>query len=283
MLELMIADLIADDLKFNIPSSLGIWVFKRRQDYDEQLDKIEKGQCATTFYAYNDSIDHTSSDDDLKLAIYELIDICLLLSFISAKCVTPVSSISQSDIVFIQLGDKFIRPRPIVGLPKLQLKTNLNAIFSIGTTNLFSKFSSRRMELFLAHWISSITCFTLEDLFLSITVQMDIVKQCEIQAAKGRKLNYMGGMTEASTRFKINPLSYDYNNMRHDIIHEGKLSALQFKRKTKSDCAGVIANTLNWIDEYVSKVANINSEIVSFDRWCQVDLEYMLPAFSFHM
>ncbi len=282
MLELWIADLIANDLRFEIPSSIGMWVFKRSQKYNELLDEMKQGKCAHTFFAYNEAVGHTTSNNDFELSTNELIDICLLLSFITGKCVTPNASTQQSDIQFIQKGDKFIRPRAIYGFPILQIRKDLNAIFSIGANNLFSNFSSRRMELFLAHWISGLTCFTLEDMFLSISVQMDIIKQCEIKAA-GRDLDYFSGMLEASKRFYITSLSNDYKNMRNDIVHEGKLSAVKFAGKSKSDCAQVIADTLNWIDEYVSKLANIDNEIVSFNRWRGIDLEHELPALSFHM
>jgi len=282
MIEFWIADLIVDELKFEVPSTIGSWIFEKRQDYKDLLKKKDKGQCASTFYAYNATISSTSSVNDLKQTTDDLIRICLFLSFITGKCVTPVGSTPHSEISFIQFGDKFIRSRAVHGFPNLALTSDLNSLFTPGTGHLFSNFTSRRMELFLSHWISGLTCFTLEDLFLSIGVQMDIVKQCEIRTL-GRNLHYFRGMVEASNRYGITQLSPDYKNMRNDIVHEGKLSAVKFSGKSKSECAIVVADTLNWIDEYVAKVAGINANVVNYRRWVSTDIERGLPALSFYM
>jgi hypothetical protein len=282
MIEFWIADLIVDDQKFDIPSTIGTWSFEKKQNYGDLINKMEDGQCASTFYAYNSSISQTSSDSEFSNATDDLIRICLLLSFITGKCVTPVGTTLQSDIQFIQMGDKFIRSRAIYGFPSLPLVCDMNTLFSSGVVNIFSDFTQRRMELFLSHWVSGLTCFTLEDLFLSIGVQMDIVKQCEINAV-GHDLHYFQGMEEASNRFSIPKLNFDYKNMRNDIVHEGKLSAVKFSGKSKSECADVVANTLNWIDEYIAKVSKINTNFSAFSRWRTVDIENGLPALSFHV
>jgi hypothetical protein len=148
--------------------------------------------------------------------------------------------------------------------------------FSKGMSSLDTPFKERRFRLFLSHWISGLTCFSLEDLFLSIGVQMDIVKQCEIAIA-GRDLIYYEGMKEASLRYSLQPLSADYKNMRNDIVHEGVLSGTNFKNRTKEQCAEVVAASLNWIDDYVSAVLSFSP---SQQRWKPKDLETMLPALS---
>jgi hypothetical protein len=48
----------------------------------------------------------------------------------------------------------------------------------------------------------------------------------------------------------LSPLGSDYKAMRNDIVHEG-VSGSNFRGKSKADCAIVIADTLNWIDNYV--------------------------------
>lgn len=282
MIELWIADLLTDDLTFEVPTRAGSWVFGRHENYDDILSKMESGQCATTFYAYNEFITPKSSDSDFSDAIDDLIRICLVLSFLTSKCVTPVCSTPQSEISFFQLGEKFIRARSIVGLPRIKLSCNLNALFSSGSAILFSSFASRRMDLFLAHWISGLTCFTLEHMALYVGVQMDIVKQCEIKLA-GNNMHYFQGMQQASSRYGIAQLGSDYKYMRNDIVHEGKLSGSNFSNKSKAECAQVIAETLNWIDEYIAKVCAINTHVISFDRWVARDIEHGLPAFSFHV
>jgi len=143
------------------------------------------------------------------------------------------------------------------------------------------EFQQRRMRLFLSHWISGLTCFSLEDLFLSVGVQMDIVKQCEITAT-GVKKNYFEGMESASSRYGIPKLGTDYKNMRNDIVHEGRLSGSNFSGKTKGGCAAVTADALNWIDQYVWAVILPGLPLMRL-RWKRELIQNGLPALSLHV
>jgi len=280
MIEFWIADLKSDEKAFNVPCSHGVWEFHQRDDYEDILKKIKEGQCALTYYAFNESIGLDTSEADFSQSIGELIDACLILSFINGQCVTPVGCTPQSDAQFLQLGDSFIRPRAISGFDRLKLEQPYSEIFSSGMMSISTQFSERRMRLFLSHWISGLTCFSMEDIFLSVGVQMDIVKQCEISAT-GEKLDYYPGMVSASTRYHLHQLSQDYKKMRNDVVHEGKLSGANYRNKTKSDCAVVVSSALNWIDNYVCAVLAMRKP--STPRWNPRVLESSLPALSIHL
>lgn len=279
MIEFWIADLKSDEKKFSIPTIIGTWEFRRKDDYDVILSSVQEGQCSITYCASNEKITHNISNRDFTVVTGELINICLILSFITAACVTPKGTTSQSDVGFLKLGDLFIRPRSITGFPSLPINCSYNDFFSKGFTDLTNSFQSRRLRLFLSHWISGLTCFSLEDLFLSIAVQMDIIKQCEIDATK-EELTYRGGMILASLRYGIKPIANDYVKMRNDIVHEGVLSGSKFKNKNKKQCAKVVAASLNWIDRYISAVLNIGIISTSVSRWKAEHFEYRLPALS---
>lgn len=279
MIEFWIADLKSDEKVFKVPCSCGVWEFHQRDDYDNVILKKEEGQCAATYYAFNETLGLNSPDTEFSQALGELIDACLILSFLNGQCVTPERCTPQSELQFFQLGDSFIRSRAISGFDPLTLSRSYSEIFSAGMTSMSRLFTERRMRLFLSHWISGLTCFSLEDIFLSIGVQMDIVKQCEI-AATGRRLEYYPGMVSASNRYQLQQLSQDYKKMRNDIVHEGRLSGSNYSNKTKSDCADVVASALNWIDSYVCAALNIG--IPSASRWNPRIIEAGLPALSFH-
>lgn len=281
MIEFWIADLKSDETEISIPACIGSWEFRRRDDYAAVLSKIEKGQCAATYYAYNESITHKTPDQDFVAITGELIDICLILSFVTATCVTPEGTTPQSDALFLELGDSFVRSRAIAGFPPLPMNTTYSDFFSGGMARLAGHFQARRLRLFLSHWISGLTCFSLEDLFLSIGVQMDIIKQCEI-AATGKKLTYYDGMLSASSRYSIQPLASDYKNMRNDIVHEGVLSGSNFKSKNKEQCAEVVATSLNWIDGYICAVLGLNASPAITPRWKAKQIEGGLPALSLY-
>lgn len=83
MLQFAVAHLLHHETVFQIPSSLGKWEFGHAAKDPELLSAIGKSMCANTYFASLDQIDLTSSDSDFKAACDEIIDICLLLSFLT--------------------------------------------------------------------------------------------------------------------------------------------------------------------------------------------------------
>jgi len=279
MLQFAIANLMIDETSFEVPSTLGKWEFGRTYNYQELISSIDKGMCGNTFFASLDTISPQSSDLEFQTACDEIVDICLVLSFLTARCVTPSTTTGNSDIQFIQLGDDFVPSRAIVGFPAIAPASLSRFVFDWVAT-IHPAIKQRRLRLQLCHWLSGLTCFSLEDVYLSAGVQMDIVKQVERVATSTLNLTYFQGMTSASTRFALTPLGSDYKAMRNDLVHEGVLSGSNFSGRAKGQCAVVIAETLNWLDAYVLAVIGKTSQISSLPRWKGVDLERGLPSIS---
>ncbi|MGA2916605.1 MAG: hypothetical protein ABSE89_11325 [Sedimentisphaerales bacterium] len=279
MFGLMIADLITKENQFDIPSLLGKWEFIKSNNYNHMLEEIEKGCCANTFLVFHNNAPLSMSNNNFHTLCDEIVDICLILSFITAKCVTVTGSNPNSDIAFLQLGDRFLRSRAIIGFRALEMIKSFQELFASGISSYQIPIKERRLRLFLSHWLSGLTCFTMEDLFLSACVEMDIVKQCEITKSR-QDLNYFKGMKEASQRYGIPELSKDFKNMRNDLIHYGSLSAVNYKAKSKVECAKVVADTLNWIDLYIINVLNMSSALSAGSRWLAKEIEIYLPSIS---
>jgi len=279
MLGFNIADLVTQEETFDIPSSFGKWEFRKSGNYDRLIEAMEKGMCGNTFTAFHSEASERTTDEQSHSLCDEIIDICLILSFITAKCVTVSGSAVFSCPMFIQLGDHFLRSRAIRGFNDLAPKDAYSRVFQDGITALQGSMRVRKLRILLSHWISGLTCFTIEDLFLGACVQMDIVKQCETLPSENR-ISYFEGMNRASNRYGISPLSPDYKNMRNDLVHEGTLSGSNNQNKTKNDCASIIADVLNWIDEYVLKVLSLDSSFTCGSRWKNTEIENFLPAIS---
>jgi hypothetical protein len=279
MLEFAIANLVVGEQSFEIPSKLGKWEFTRTNNYQQIVTSLEKGMCGNTFFASIDTVNHKSADLDFQTACDEIIDICLTLSFLTARCVTPSGTTGSSEIQFVQLGDDFVPSRAIVGLPELY-PSSLSSFFLDWVSTIHPAIVQRRLRLHLCHWLSGLTCFTLEDVYLSAGVQMDIVKQLERRITGNLNLTFFQGMTSASTRYSLTALGNDYKAMRNDIVHEGVLSGSNFPNKTKGQCAIVIAETLNWLDSYILAVMGKTSQRLGFPRWKGVDFEHGLPSLS---
>lgn len=277
----LITNLITDEQEFPVNGALGEWKFQASHNYSDLVNPItQQGVCGNTFTASLDEVSNRSSDSDFSQCCDEIIDISLILSFLQARCITPSGTTNFSDIQFVQLGDDFIPQRGIVGFPELKPVSGYADIFSSWSTGDHQEFISKRLRLFLAHYLSGLTCFTLEDLFLSLGVQMDLVKQEERRLTGNSNLTYRQGMESASSRYEINPLSIDYNKMRNDIVHEGVLSGENFTNKTKSECAKVVVDTLNWIDSYILSALSLTSKLNIEQRWKTRDMEHGLPSIS---
>jgi len=279
MLEFWISDLQHDEESFMVPGVSGTWTFSRRSDYQDLIGKMERGQVAGTFYVSNPDFS-IRTDDQLSADLSDdLVDICLVLSFLNARCVTVMGTTAASRGMVIQLNEKYFRPRSIGGFDRLW-NHDFSALFADWQTVIRPAYLQRGLRLLLSHWLSGLTCFTLEDLYLSAGVQMDMVKQQEIAAGGGAGLNYFRGMQSASARYGIGELSHDATKMRNDLLHEGKLSGTNFPSKTKGECAKVIAETMSWLDTYILKVLRFESKLHGIPRWKPRALEHSLPTIS---
>jgi len=243
------------------------------------VPEIEDGKCGNTYYATHFGITPQTSDKDFGTACDEIIDICLVLSFLNARCVTPSGTTGQSEMQFAALGDDFIRARAICGFEQID-SPSLTSLFANWLSTTYAQYQQRRLRLQLSHWLSGLTCFSLEDIYLSAGVQMDIIKQRERAATGSFTLTYFQGMQSASSRYSISPLGNDYKNMRNDIVHEGVLSGSNFPSKSKAQCAAVIAETLNWLDQYIITVLGFGNQLSNIPRWKGLLLEHNLPAIS---
>lgn len=279
MLQMTISNLNVADTSFEVPAALGMWEFTRTPNFDEIQDKIEDGMCGNTYLATNMGIGFRTTDNDLETAFDEIIDICLVLSFLNARCVTPTGTTAHSQPQLLIRGDRFITARSIVGFTDIS-SPGLTTLFSNWMSVIYPAYKQRNLRLQIAHWLSGLTCFSLEDIYTSVSVQMDVIKQVEILAA-GRGLHYYAGMSSASARYRMALLGHDYTKMRNDMLHEGRLSGSNFQNKTKAECADVIAATLNWLDLYVLRVLDIETRVTNTPRWRGQQLSAGLPAFSF--
>ncbi len=278
MLGFDIADLYINENEFNVPSQFGVWNLRKVQSYDEIVSTRQSGQSATTFVAVNEDVNPKISFEDFDKTVHDLLDICLIFSFCTGKCVTPNGNLAGSDILYVEFGDHFLCCRSIEGIPQVNFLTSFSDMLQNGVQALDLKMPIDQIRLFIAYWLNGITCYSIEDLYLGICVMMDIVKQCEINDLK-KDLTFFKGMEAASNRFGLPKLPHDFTKMRNDLVHEGKLSGSKFQNKSKSDCVTIIAVVLNWLDMYFGKILNIDAHIDLGNRFNEHNIGG-LPSFS---
>ena len=278
MLGFSIADLFLDETSFTCPSRFGVWVFERFREYNIIKDKIQPGQCATTFSAINSKVTPKMNHSDFDKTVNDLLDICLFFSYCTGKCVTPRKNTFGSDIVYIEFGDHFLLSKNIEGINPIHINSPYGEVLKDVIISKTCRINVNQFRLLVTYWLNAVTCFSLEDLFLGLCVVMDIVKQCE-KIFHGRNFSFFEGMRSASDRFNIRELTHDFTKMRNDLVHEGKLSGSNYKDKTKTECVETIVQVLNWIDFYLIKILGLESQFTLGDRFSQNDI-IGLPSFS---
>ena len=78
-----------------------------------------------------------------------------------------------------------------------------------------------------------------------------MIKQNERRRLGNDRLTFFEGIDSATSNLQITNLSWDFTKMRNDLIHEGHLSGTNYPGHTKAECSEVVADVLNWIDEYI--------------------------------
>lgn len=105
--------------------------------------------------------------------------------------------------------------------------------------------------LLVHHWLDSLGCWSMEDLYLSATTLLQVVVATEATKQGKDELKFYRGLTDAATRMGITALGPDFKDMRNELVHDGRLIGSRFAGPDKAACAAVVVDVLNWFDTYV--------------------------------
>jgi hypothetical protein len=110
---------------------------------------------------------------------------------------------------------------------------------------------TEKVRLLVHHWLDALACWSMEDLYLSATTLLQIIVATEAGQQGKKELPFYAGVADAAKRMSIRTLSDDFKNMRNELIHDGRLIGNRFAGPDKGVCAAVVADVLNWFDEYL--------------------------------
>jgi hypothetical protein len=113
--------------------------------------------------------------------------------------------------------------------------------------------------LLVHHWLDSLGCWSMEDLYLSATTLLQVIVATEAAKQGKRELSFYPGVTAAAKRMGIARLGPHFKNMRNELVHDGRLIGSRFAGPDKIACAKVVADVLNWFDEYVHAALTLGS------------------------
>lgn len=141
-----------------------------------------------------------------------------------ARSMGSGSSAITTTSEFINLVEAFVRAWPAVG-------------------------QIEKARLLVHTWLDALACWSMEDLYLSATTLLQVIAATEA-AKQGKSLSFYAGVTDAAHRMNIAVLSQDFKNMRNELVHDGQLIGSRFLGP-RTACEQVIADVLNWIDQYI--------------------------------
>jgi hypothetical protein len=185
-------------------------------------------------------------------AFEELTPILLGATYATGLSATIERSTMGSDVTIVQSSEHWPRARALGG-PAFVVTT------AVEYKNLVERFlaswpSAGRTEkalLLIHHWLDALSCWSMEDLYLSATTLMQVIVATEARKQGKDKLEFYPGITAAAQRFGIASLSAEFKNMRNELVHDGQLIGARFAGPDKLACANVVADVLNWIDAYI--------------------------------
>jgi hypothetical protein len=237
--------LIPDDpegIELTLPS--GTWTLERHPQFAEFKQAMAGGQSAETYI-----LEHQAATDR---AFEELTPILLAASYLTGLSVTIRRSTMGSEVAIMQPSDHWPRaramdrPSPVIATAaefKELVERFVQAWPGAGRTE--------KARLLVHHWLDALACWSMEDLYLSATTLLQVIVATEAARQRKKRLDFYPGVEDAANHIGIRIPSNDFKNMRNELIHDGQLIGARFAGPDKKACAAVVADILNWFDEYV--------------------------------
>jgi hypothetical protein len=236
--------------ELRITTNNGEWTLVQEQQYDKLAQELQnRVSCAETYF-----VTHNKMTDDV---FDELLYICLAASFLSGSAVTVSRSLPSSEIKIAERGPRYPRDR---GLSIIGPIYSQPSDFEIALSTMVDGFESaisNNIEVIIHHWLDSLSCWSLEDQYLSACTILEMVKQNERRRNGNQKQYFYDAIVSASNHYQIRIMSRDWISMRNDLVHDGKLSGSRFQNKDVFQCNAVSKDVLHWLDEYIFAVFGI--------------------------
>lgn len=233
-----------------VPS--GKWTLQRMPDFAQTKAAMATGKCAETYFVENQvSLSQTELADQ---AFDELTPILLGTSYATGLTVTVQRSTMGSEISLLQSSGHWPRARAVdMASPVVSSPDEFRELVEKFVSAWPHAGKIEKARLLVHHWLDALACWSMEDLYLSATTLLQVIVATEATRQGKKDLPFYDGVEAAANSMGIRSLSADFKNMRNELIHDGQLIGRRFAGPDKHACAVVVADVLNWLDEYLHK------------------------------
>lgn len=250
-----------DPQQFPVNGGHGAWSFDREPNFAATKHAIlNQHQCGETYVAEH-AVSMAAGAAVCDAVLGELLPICLGASLISGESVTVRRSIPHSDVALAQIGSRFPRERSFNGPGAcVNSEVEFTAVLEAVLQSYSTLGQTEKIRLIVHHWLDAMSCWSLEDLYLSATTILQIIAATEETISPiAVQPSFYKYVTAAAGRHGVPALSQDFKNMRNDLIHDGTLSGSRFPGKTGAQCRAVVTDVMNWIDSYLHAALNLGA------------------------
>lgn len=183
----------------------------------------------------------------------EMLPLCLGAAYATGHSVTTRRALPGSEVQFLQVGPRFPRERSWPGTgPVVNDEHEFKALLDAFLVGYRAVGQTEKVRLLVHHWLDSLSCWSLEDLYLSATTVLQTIAATEKRKAPiAHRPSFYKYVRAAAVRYGLPVLSHDFKDMRNDLIHDGTLSGTTFQNKSADDGRAVAIVVLNWIDRYL--------------------------------
>lgn len=250
-----------DPKKMTIATPSGGWKLEQAVDFVSAKAAItaRRGQqaaelpIANTYILEHSTFPQPGREIDER-ALAELTPILLAASYASGMSVTIRDGTLAGPCLMGNPTDSWPRARAMNG-PSWVVSTE--AEFQCLIEAFMKAWPTAGMTekalLLVHHWLDALSCWSMEDLYLSATTLLQIIVATEATKLAKRRMDFRPGIEASTRRYGLKRLDKKFKKMRDDLVHEGRLIGAGFGRTgaDRSACNTIVADVLNWFDAYM--------------------------------
>jgi hypothetical protein len=266
-----------DPEKIDLILPSGTWRLEQHPSFAEFKKGISEGKCAETYYLeYPVTLDAGMAVADKTFD--EVTPILLAASYLTGLSVTVERSTMASEICILKPTEHWPRARSVdLPSPIITSGAEFGKLVELFVQTWPQAGRTEKVRLLVHHWLDALSCWSMEDLYLSLSTLLQVIVATEAAQQGKKKLDFYPGVEDAANRMGIRTLSDDFKKMRNELIHDGQLIGTRFPGPDKEACAEVVADVLNWFDEYMHIALGLGAPRKT--RFCKADL-VSLNAYS---
>lgn len=188
-----------DPAKIDITLPSGIWTLEQLPQFAIHKDAISKGQCAETYFLEN-QVTHCAGSALMDQAFDEITPILLAASYLTGLSVTIRRSTIGSEVAIMQTSEHWPRARAVDrSSPVITSASDFGQLVELFVKAWPQVGQIEKARLLVHHWLDALSCWSMEDLYLSSTTLLQVIVATEAARQGKSELKYYSGVKDAES------------------------------------------------------------------------------------